>query len=249
MPHPSFRAFVEPGVVLCGPPCEDKREDRVVASDVRPGGYDPVRGQVTDDPRVLGCRQQVSQWVGRCPGCGQWGTIDEVRGASPGGVRSGSPPPLVTLASAPDDEQRVSTGFAGIDRVLGGGFVPASVALFAGEPGIGKSTLLLHVLAHLSGAGRSCVLVSGEESHAQVAARSPDGSASPATPSRSRRVATSPTCSRLAREARPFLLAIDSIQTLRDTSGTPDARRPVPGSASAPTRSWAWRRKRASRCS
>ena len=61
---------------------------------------------------------------------------------------------LSTLGSAPDDERRVSTGIAGIDRVLGGGIVPASVALLAGEPGIGKSTLLLHVLAHLSAAGR-----------------------------------------------------------------------------------------------
>jgi DNA repair protein RadA/Sms len=164
------------------------------------------------------CRQQVSQWVGRCPGCGQWGTIDELRAAN-GTARSLSPPTLVTLASAPDDEQRVSTGFAGIDRVLGGGVVPASVALLAGEPGIGKSTLLLHVLAHLSSAGRACVLVSGEESHAQVAARARrlgvSGDAISFAPGRDLAHVLE-----TARESHPFLLAVDSIQTIRDTSGT-----------------------------
>ncbi len=164
------------------------------------------------------CRQQVSQWVGRCPGCGQWGTIDEVRPAG-GTPRSANAPALVTLASAPDDEQRVSTGFAGIDRVLGGGLVPASTALLAGEPGIGKSTLLLHVLAHLSGAGRSCVLVSGEESHAQVAARARrlgvSGDAISFAPGRNLAHVLETAC-----ESHPFLLAVDSIQTIRDTSGT-----------------------------
>ncbi len=164
------------------------------------------------------CRQQVSQWVGRCPGCGQWGTIDEVRPAG-GSARSANAPVLVTLASAPDDEQRVSTGFAGIDRVLGGGLVPASAALLAGEPGIGKSTLLLHVLAHLSGAGRSCVLVSGEESHAQVAARARrlgvSGDAISFAPGRDLAHVLE-----TARDSHPFLLAVDSIQTIRDTSGT-----------------------------
>ncbi len=164
------------------------------------------------------CRQQVSQWVGRCPGCGQWGTIDELRAAN-GTARSASPPTLVTLASAPDDERRVSTGFAGIDRVLGGGVVPASVALLAGEPGIGKSTLLLHVLAHLSSAGRACVLVSGEESHAQVAARARrlgvSGDAISFAPGRDLAHVLE-----TARDSHPFLLAVDSVQTIRDTSGT-----------------------------
>jgi DNA repair protein RadA/Sms len=165
-----------------------------------------------------GCRQQVSQWLGRCPGCGSWGTIEELRGAN-GSSRSGTSAPLATLAAAPDDEQRVSTGFAGIDRVLGGGVVPASVALLAGEPGIGKSTLLLHILAHLSGAGRRCVLVSGEESHAQVAARARrlgvSGDAISFAPGRDLSAVLE-----LGRDAQPFLLAVDSIQTLRDTAGT-----------------------------
>ena len=173
-----------------------------------------------------GCQQQVSQWLGRCPGCGQWGTIEEVRGANRSPSRPGTSLTLATLATSPDDEQRVSTGFADIDRVLGGGIVPASVALLAGEPGIGKSTLLLHILAHLSGAGRRCVLVSGEESHAQVAARARrlgvPGDAISFAPGRDLAAVLE-----LARDAQPFLLAVDSIQTLRDTAGNQ-----MPGGAS-----------------
>lgn len=173
-----------------------------------------------------GCRQQVSQWLGRCPGCGSWGTIEELRGANGSSARSGTSLLLASLAAAPADEQRVSTGFADIDRVLGGGIVPASVALLAGEPGIGKSTLLLHILAHLSGAGRRCVLVSGEESHAQVAARARrlgvPGDAISFAPGRDLAAVLE-----LARDAQPFLLAVDSIQTLRDTAGNQ-----MPGGAS-----------------
>jgi DNA repair protein RadA/Sms len=190
-----------------------------VASDVRPDGYGPRVAKVRTILACSACRQQVSQWVGRCPGCGQWGTIDEVRSANGTAARSGNPPSLVTLAAAPDDERRVSTGFAGIDRVLGGGVVPASVALLAGEPGIGKSTLLLHVLAHLSDAGQTCVLVSGEESHAQVAARARrlgvSGDAISFAPGRDLAHVLE-----TARDAHPFLLAVDSVQTIRDTSGT-----------------------------
>jgi DNA repair protein RadA/Sms len=190
-----------------------------VANDVRAARYGRAVAKLKTILACSACRQQVTQWVGRCPGCGQWGTIDEMRTANGTAVRSGGPPSLITLASAPDDERRVSTGFAGIDRVLGGGIVPASVALLAGEPGIGKSTLLLHMLAHLSGAGRVCVLVSGEESHAQVAARARrlgvSGDAISFAPGRDLAHVLE-----TARETRPFLLAVDSIQTIRDTSGT-----------------------------
>lgn len=77
------------------------------------------------------CGQQVGQWVGRCPGCAAWGTI-EIR--SPGAASG--PVAFQTLVEGGGSERRVSTGFPGIDRVLGGGLVPATVALLAGEPGI-----------------------------------------------------------------------------------------------------------------
>ena len=124
------------------------------------------------------------------------------------------------------EEPRVETGFAGVDRVLGGGLVPASVALLAGEPGIGKSTLLLHLVAHLASQGNECLLVSGEESHAQVAARARrlgiPGGAIRFAPGRDLEQVL-----QTARVERPFLLAVDSIQTVRDTSGTQ-----VPGGVS-----------------
>jgi DNA repair protein RadA/Sms len=159
------------------------------------------------------CGQQLAQWAGRCPGCGAWGTIEErSRDTSPGSVELG------TLAHEPDDERRVSTGFAGVDRVLGGGLVPGTVALLAGEPGIGKSTLLLQLVANLSSAGLSCLLASGEESRRQVASRARrlglDGSAVAFAPGREL-----PEVVAAARSSRPFLLAVDSVQTLRDPAG------------------------------
>ncbi len=154
------------------------------------------------------CRQQVARWVGRCPGCGGWGTIHEA--AALGAAAS-----LQTLAPDAEDAPRTSTGFPGVDRVLGGGLVPGSVALLAGEPGIGKSTLLLQVVANLSAAGLACVLASGEESRAQVARRARrlgiDGRAISYLPGRELGDVL-----RTAGAAGPFLLAVDSIQALRD---------------------------------
>ena len=163
-----------------------------------------------------GCRQQVAQWVGRCPACGAWGTIEH----SVAGVPPVAAAPVATLGSESDpSERRIRTGLAGLDRVLGGGLVPASVILLAGEPGIGKSTLLLQLLSRLSEDGRSCLLVSGEESHGQVAARARRlgiaGDALAFAPGRDLAVVLA-----TARERAPFLLAVDSIQALRDPSAT-----------------------------
>jgi DNA repair protein RadA/Sms len=125
---------------------------------------------------------------------------------------------LQTLAHEHDDERRVETGLAGLDRVLGGGLVPATVALLAGEPGIGKSTLLLRLVANLSTAGLPCLLASGEESRRQVSARARrlgiDGSTVSFTSGRELSSVLE-----AARAAHPFLLAVDSIQALRDPAG------------------------------
>jgi len=126
-----------------------------------------------------------------------------------------SPVEVQTLAHEPEDERRVSAGFAGIDRVLGGGLVPGGVTLLAGEPGIGKSTLLLQLVANLTAGGLPCLLASGEESRRQVAARARrlgvEGTAVAFTPGRELGSVLD-----AARTARPFLLAVDSVQTLRD---------------------------------
>jgi len=166
---------------------------------------------------VLSCRdcgRQLARWAGRCPACGGWGTIEERAGGSvPGAVD------LLTLAHEHDDERRVPTGMTGVDRVLGGGLVPATVALLAGEPGIGKSTLLLQLVANLSAAGLPCLLASGEESREQVAARARrlgvPGDAVSFVPGRDLQVVMD-----AATAARPFLLAVDSIQALRDTDAS-----------------------------
>jgi DNA repair protein RadA/Sms len=168
---------------------------------------------------VFGCRDcghQSAQWTGRCTGCGGWGTVEEV-------LATGAPtgPGSVSLAtgSGSSDDRRVATGSEGLDRVFGGGLVPSSVALLAGEPGIGKSTLLLQIVAHLSASGRPCLMVSGEESHGQVAARARrlglDVGAVTFAPGRDLAHVLD-----IAAAERPFLLAVDSIQTLRDTSGS-----------------------------
>src|SRR3990170_2562796 len=106
------------------------------------------------------CGRSVSQWVGRCPGCGGWGTIEEVAPTATG-RRGVSPPEVSPLASEGDEAaSRLHTGFEGLDRVVGGGLVPGSVALLAGEPGIGKSTLLLQVVERVASDGGRCLVAS-----------------------------------------------------------------------------------------
>jgi DNA repair protein RadA/Sms len=164
------------------------------------------------------CGQQASQWAGRCAGCGAWGEIAERRPDRRGSAgRSGAVVPLVDPDAA--EPPRLSTGLPDLDRVLGGGLVPGSVLLLAGPPGIGKSTLLLQWLAAMADVGHRGLLVSGEESRAQVA-------------SRARRIGVSVNAVSFApgrdlhaviaaaRAERPTVLAVDSIQTLRDPEAT-----------------------------
>ncbi len=188
-----------------------------------PLGTVATMGSVRTTLACSSCGQPVERWVGRCPGCSDWGTIEERR---PGAASA--PVPALTLGRADDAavERRASTGFSGVDRVLGGGLVPGTVALLAGEPGIGKSTLLLQLVANLSAAGLSCLLASGEESREQVAMRAArlgiDGDAVAFVPGRDLDQVLE-----AARSSRPFLLAVDSIQSLRD----PDATQAVGGPA------------------
>ena len=121
------------------------------------------------------CGHAEPKWLGRCPECGQWNTLRErAAGALPGG-RSGRDEggesfSLPLAAIDPSSGTRIGSGSAELDRVLGGGFMRGSVALLGGEPGIGKSTLLLQVGARLGAAGR-VLYVSGEESPAQIRLR------------------------------------------------------------------------------
>lgn len=118
------------------------------------------------------CGWSTGKWVGRCAGCQQWGTVSEVA-PMPAGARltmplGGYEPALPVADIATTDAQAQLTGVAEFDRVLGAGLVPGAVLLLAGEPGVGKSTLLLDVLANLARVGKKSLYVTGEESVAQV---------------------------------------------------------------------------------
>ena len=129
--------------------------------------------------RCSECRHVTAKWVGRCLECGTWGTVDEVAVLSAvggGGRRSGrvSGPisravPITSIE--PDVTRHHSTGVGELDRVLGGGVVPGSVTLLAGDPGVGKSTLLLKVAHRWAQSGRRALYISGEESAGQIRLR------------------------------------------------------------------------------
>ena len=117
------------------------------------------------------CGYSAGRWFGKCPGCNAFGTLVEDEPVSSPTVANASPRPLLRLAEVDAEEStRIQTGVAELDRVLGGGLVPASLVLVGGEPGVGKSTLLLSALAAIS-KDRRALLVTGEESTAQVKLR------------------------------------------------------------------------------
>lgn len=118
----------------------------------------------------------MAKWVGRCPSCGTWGSVDEVPVITMVGGRAARSTvpnsPAVPISSiAAETTRHDPTGVDELDRVLGGGVVPGSVMLLAGEPGVGKSTLLLKVVHQWAHAGRRALYVSGEESAGQVRMR------------------------------------------------------------------------------
>ncbi|MBV9291662.1 MAG: DNA repair protein RadA [Frankiales bacterium] len=119
------------------------------------------------------CGLEVAKWVGRCPECQAWGTIAELGAARSAIVAPGpvTAPALRIADVSVDDANHRPTGVAELDRVLGGGLVPGSVVLLAGEPGVGKSTLLVTAAARIAQSGRRCLVVTGEESAAQVRLR------------------------------------------------------------------------------
>jgi DNA repair protein RadA/Sms len=116
------------------------------------------------------CGYSTGRWFGKCPSCSAFGTLVE-ESIAPPKVGAAKPKPLLRLAEVQaEDARRISTGVDELDRVLGGGLVPASLVLVGGEPGVGKSTLLLAALGHVSRTRRA-LLVTGEESAAQVKLR------------------------------------------------------------------------------
>jgi len=165
------------------------------------------------------CGAVTSKWSGRCDACGEWNCIVEETplAAGPGktalGAARGRQVPLSDLATRETPPPRSRSGLQELDRVLGGGLVPASAILVGGDPGIGKSTLLLQAAAHFARSGLPVIYVSGEEASAQVRMRA-------------QRLGLDQAPVRLASETnlrdilttleaeRPGLAIIDSIQTM-----------------------------------
>lgn len=189
------------------------------------------------------CGWSGVKWYGRCPNCGQWGTVQEHHAPmAPARTAAGRKPsmgsgsgaaglgtvgagdaaarPITDLGEEADEgDKRLATGFSEFDRVLGGGIVPGSVVLVAGEPGIGKSTLLLETAGSIARGGRTVLYVSGEESAAQIRLRARRVGA---MDERLLLASTTDLGSALDLMAshRPDLAIVDSVQTI--TSGDSD---------------------------
>nr|WP_300325746.1 DNA repair protein RadA [uncultured Anaerostipes sp.] len=122
------------------------------------------------------CGHESSKWMGQCPACKQWNTFVEEKVAPTsrkGGAKPGrtSASPMNISEVTVQEEERISTGIHELDRVLGGGIVKGSLSLVGGDPGIGKSTLLLQVCRNMANAGKKVLYVSGEESMHQIKLR------------------------------------------------------------------------------
>jgi DNA repair protein RadA/Sms len=156
------------------------------------------------------CGYSTGRWLGRCPGCSSYGSLVEERSAP--GPRAAATRPLLRLVEVEAEEAaRIPTGVAELDRVLGGGLVPASLVLVGGEPGVGKSTLLLAALRAMS-TERRALLVTGEESAAQVKLRA-ERLGGGARVEILAETELDVVCATLERE-RPEVCVIDSVQTL-----------------------------------
>ena len=136
-----------------------------------------AKGKTTTVFYCQNCGYESSKWMGQCPGCREWNTMVEEK--MPSSSRGNSHGVHKKISSAParlsevsiQEESRMLTHMEELDRVLGGGIVPGSLTLVGGDPGIGKSTLLLQVCRNLAGDGRKVLYISGEESLRQIKIR------------------------------------------------------------------------------
>lgn len=167
------------------------------------------------------CGTVHTQWQGKCEGCGEWNTIVEDNplagiGGGPGRApKKGRVVPLTTLDGETEDAPRIISRVAELDRVTGGGFVRGSAVLLGGEPGIGKSTLLMQAAAALSRAGHHVIYVSGEEAVAQVRLRAQRLKAADSDVQLAAETNVEDILATLSSsQKRPDLVILDSIQTL-----------------------------------
>jgi DNA repair protein RadA/Sms len=190
------------------------------------------------------CGAVYNRWRGKCEACGGWNTVVEEGGAGsalagPAATRPsrarGRVFPLQGLAGEAKDPPRTRTGIAEFDRVAGGGLVPGSVILIGGDPGIGKSTLLIQVSAALARAGHRVAYVSGEEAVAQVRLRAERLALSDAPVELASETNVEDIVATLSTGPTPRLAVIDSIQTMwtETVESAPGTVSQVRGSAQA----------------
>jgi DNA repair protein RadA/Sms len=164
------------------------------------------------------CGAVTPKWAGRCETCGEWNTVaEEIVVARPGPAAkapAGRSVAFVGLAGSTEPPPRMSIGIAELDRVLGGGLVPASAVLVGGDPGIGKSTLLLQAAACLAGSGHRVLYVSGEESIDQIRLRARRLGVGDAAIELAAAINVRDIIASLEQAKDTTLVVIDSIQTM-----------------------------------
>jgi len=164
------------------------------------------------------CGAAFSRWQGKCEACGEWNTLAEEGAEIPSGPgrkpAKGRLFALEPLSGEAHEAPRLASGIAEFDRVTGGGLVRGSVLLMAGDPGIGKSTLLIQAAASLARAGHRAVYISGEEAVAQVRLRAERLGLGAAAVELAAETAVEDIIATLSEGKTPRLIVIDSIQTM-----------------------------------
>ena len=164
------------------------------------------------------CGAAAPRWQGKCEACGEWNTLAEEGAERPAGpgrkAGKGRLFALEPLTGEAHEAPRLACGVAELDRVTGGGFVRGSVLLMAGDPGIGKSTLLLQATAAMARGGHRAVYISGEEAIAQVRLRAERLSLSDATVQLAAETSVEDIIATMSEGKTPRLIVIDSIQTM-----------------------------------
>src|SRR5688572_24452360 len=178
------------------------------------------------DKKVYACSEcgaSSARWLGRCASCGAWNSLVEERApARPRGAGNVAGDPLAKPVAIgevpPDGARRIATGLPELDRVLGGGAVLGGVVLLGGDPGIGKSTLLMQALAGIAHTGARALYVTGEESAAQVAMRAARLDLDGMDAVLVQATTELEDVERAIDEFRPDAAVVDSIQTVRSSA-------------------------------